>query len=98
MEAGSEPDHLANPTGDGGRQSILRKPAARSDEQAPRPQRRIGGRFVQPGAGLIIENPRGEWIAEDNSAVQPLMDRTIGSRSAGGLTGLSGLHLPSSDR
>ena len=62
---------------------------ARGDEQPPWPQRRIGGRLVQPGAGFIIENPRGEWIAEDNSAVQRLMDRTIGSRSARGLTGLS---------
>ena len=54
--------------------------------------------LVKPGAGFVVENACGEWIAEDRSAVQRLMDRTVGRRSARGMTGLSGLHLLSSDR
>ena len=66
IEAGPEHDHLAHAAGDTGRQRMLGKSAARSDEQAPRPQRRIGGCFVQPGAGLVIENPCGTFNVVHN--------------------------------
>ena len=94
IEARPEHDDLPHAARDAGRQRIFRETAARCDEQTERPQRRVGRRFVQSGAGFIIENPRRKWIAEDSAAFQRLMDGTIGRCSARGVTWLSGLHVP----
>jgi hypothetical protein len=55
IEAGSEHDNLAHAAGDAGCQRLLGKPAARSDEQPHRPQRRVGRGFVKSGESFVVE-------------------------------------------
>src|SRR6185437_11900608 len=89
VQSRAEDHDLTHTAGNARGKRILGKPAARRDKQAPRPQRVVGRDFVQPWARFIIEKFRGQGIAEDDAAIERLMESPISCGAACGLAGLS---------